>query len=718
MRSVALCRQSAAALVFVGALSCTEPVNPVPTITTLSPAEATAGTTDFTLTVDGSNFVRGSVVRWNGATRPTTIVSATRLTARLEAPDLSVAGTGQVAVFNPAPGGGLSNVVALAVRPRLNPTPTLTSISPAEITVAGSGEFIVTLQGADFLPDARVTFVTSIPNSNIYPTPTFVSPTQLDLTLNRQQFGKAATYEVTVTNPGPGGGTSAPRDFTARSPEPTVTTLSHNSVLAGKEADTLLVDGTGFYSESTVRINGAVRATTVVGPTRLEAILPASDLARPGSAEITVVNPAPGGGTSAAQPFRVTLGVPTIIDLPAQGGSAGGPGFSLAVDGANYVDGAIVQWNGQDRPTTYRTGTRLLAAISSADVATAGTIRITVRNPGVATTSNAVDFTLRTVQPARITSQLLVDLKANDVIWDATRGLLYASVPSSGGTHANSVAAIDPTTGAITKAVPVGSEPEYMAISDEGQYLYVSLRGSSTVRRVALASFAADIEFSIGSPISGSRVVVEEMLVVPGVPRTVVLSRMFTGGSRHAGIFVYDDGVRRGPAEQGHGGINSITFAGRSASLLYGYNNESSEAGFRRMVIGPSGVRVTHVTRDLMIAAYARIFGANGRVYGTESAIIDPEQRVRTGRFSNIAGNTPNAVFAEPRLGRVYFLCTGLITGHDMNTLGHLGSLSVPGAIPEHPYGARQRLVRWGTDGFAYRDGTRVYILRSTLAAP
>ena len=43
------------------------------------------GSGAFTLTVDGSNFVTNSVVRWNGSDRPTTIVSATQLIAQITA---------------------------------------------------------------------------------------------------------------------------------------------------------------------------------------------------------------------------------------------------------------------------------------------------------------------------------------------------------------------------------------------------------------------------------------------------------------------------------------------------------------------------------------------------------------------------------------------------------------------------------------------------------
>ena len=81
--------------------------NPVPTITSLSPASATAGGSAFTLTVNGIGFVDGaSTVFWNELDRATTFVSSTQLTASISAADVATAGTAGVTVYNSVPGGG------------------------------------------------------------------------------------------------------------------------------------------------------------------------------------------------------------------------------------------------------------------------------------------------------------------------------------------------------------------------------------------------------------------------------------------------------------------------------------------------------------------------------------------------------------------------------------------------------------------------------------
>ena len=87
----------------------TDASNPVPTLSSLNPTAIIAGDPGFTLTLNGSNFRYPSVVRWNGADRPTTFVSPNQLTAQIPASDITVAGTAQVTVFSPAPGGGESS---------------------------------------------------------------------------------------------------------------------------------------------------------------------------------------------------------------------------------------------------------------------------------------------------------------------------------------------------------------------------------------------------------------------------------------------------------------------------------------------------------------------------------------------------------------------------------------------------------------------------------
>ena len=93
---------------------------PVPSLTSLSPSSAGIGAQSFTLTVNGSNFVNGAEVRWNGAARATTFVAGSQLRATIPASDIAATGTASVTVVNPSPGGDTSNALAFTTKPTVS----------------------------------------------------------------------------------------------------------------------------------------------------------------------------------------------------------------------------------------------------------------------------------------------------------------------------------------------------------------------------------------------------------------------------------------------------------------------------------------------------------------------------------------------------------------------------------------------------------------------
>lgn len=91
--------------------------------------------------------------------------------------------------------------------------------------------------------------------------------------------------------------------------------------------------------------------------------------------------------------YTVTNPVPTVTMLQPSSVSAGSAGFTLTVDGTEFTAQSSINWNGAARPTTFVSSTQLSAQIGASDVASAGTVSVTVSNPGVAT-STAATFTI------------------------------------------------------------------------------------------------------------------------------------------------------------------------------------------------------------------------------------------------------------------------------------------------------------------------------------
>jgi hypothetical protein len=262
--------------------------NPAPSLASISPTTIPAGGGAFTLTVNGGNFVNGSVVQVNGSGRTTTFVSSTQLTATILASDIASSGTLSISVTNAAPGGGTSSTLTLTVT---NPVPSLSSISPSSAT-AGSAGITLTVNGGNFIGGSIV----RVNGSNR--TTTFVSNTQLTATIPASDLATAGLLSITVFTPAPGGGTSAAVTFTVNNPVPSISSISPNPVLALGGSFTLTVNGSGFVPGSVVQVNGSPRPTTFVSPTQVTAQVSNNDILSVGQRTITVFNPTPGGGTS------------------------------------------------------------------------------------------------------------------------------------------------------------------------------------------------------------------------------------------------------------------------------------------------------------------------------------------------------------------------------------------------------------------------------------
>ena len=121
--------------------------NLAPDITSFAPTSAKQNSGAFTLTVNGSNFVNGAVVFFNGSARPTTFVSPTQVTAAIPASDLASSGTATLFVNNPPPGGGSSFRPFFAID-----TATATSVlfDRNALTVTGGQSAAVNLQATGF----------------------------------------------------------------------------------------------------------------------------------------------------------------------------------------------------------------------------------------------------------------------------------------------------------------------------------------------------------------------------------------------------------------------------------------------------------------------------------------------------------------------------------------------------------------------------------------
>ena len=519
--------------------------NPAPTATSLSPTSATAGGAAFTLTINGSAFVSTSAVKFNGAAKTTTFVSATQLSAAITAADIATAGTATVNVTNPAPGGGTSGNLSFTINAAAGPT--LTSLAPASVT-AGGAAFTLTLTGTGFVAGATVNFGT-----NPAITPSSVTSTQIVATIPAADIPTPGNLNVTVTNPA-GGGTSNAQTFTINNPAPTASSLSPTSATAGGAAFTLTVNGTGFVSTSVVKFNGAAKTTTFVSATELTAAISVADIATAGTATVTVTNPAP-GGTSNALPFAINNAVPTVSSLSPSSAAAGSAGFTLTVNGTGFVSGAIVSFSGAPKATTFVNSTQVTAAILASDIASPGSANVTVTNPAptpgpsgaqvfTITKPNSPPPTISSLGPAHASGGASLTLTINGANFEAKSVVNFngkpeattfisptaisAAIPASDVATAGSVnvTVTNPPPGGGTSAASVFTVDGFSlggpsgASLTSGQPAMVQITATPTAN-----GFTNPISFSIsGLPAGASASFNPSMLTLNGVAKPTMLT--------------------------------------------------------------------------------------------------------------------------------------------------------------------------------------------------
>ncbi len=204
----------------------------------------------------------------------------------------------------------------------------------------------------------------------------------------------------------------------------------------------------------------------------------------------------------------------------------GGAAFTVTISGTNFYPTSIVDWNGSARPTTFVSSSSLHASITATDISAIGAAKITVVNPPAMGGSSAPSMLFVGSSGGSNFAQIVSTQSAQDIAFDPVRNLFYLSVGETAATNPNSIAVLDPSTGAITSVVPVpaGSEPNLLAISDDAQFLYVGFDGTSSVQRYILPALKPDVNIPLGTDPDFGPYFAVDLQVAPGAPHTIAVS--------------------------------------------------------------------------------------------------------------------------------------------------------------------------------------------------
>jgi uncharacterized repeat protein (TIGR01451 family) len=316
------------------------------------------------------------------------------------------------------------------------------------------------------------------------------------------------------------------------------------------------------------------------------------------SASITVT------GNDFNAPPLVTQIVPQMIP-------AGSSATVLTVDGAGFVPGSSILWNGQALSTTFVSSGQMTASIDSSLMQQLGWARISVQTP-------APGGGQATGLPVYIYK--LLDVPANVISFDPFTRKIYAALPSTSSVIAgNSILPIDPFTGSMGSPIQVGSEPNLLSETSDGKYLYVGLSGAKSIGRFNLQNQSLDltvpITYTSSFNTTPANTAAKSIATLPGSDSTVAVDI--------GGVGIFDISGSTGTFRSKLANYTNAVFA--DATHLYTYDSYSSGAEFNRYTIDASGANFVDSTTLNGIGGFnGRVALDRGLIFGATGGIINP----------------------------------------------------------------------------------------------
>ncbi len=244
---------------------------------------------------------------------------------------------------------GVTNPVAVPVTLTVTAAPSTLTLSATTLTFTAPPTPVATQSITLSTNGAPISFTAASgsPWLSVSPPAGVVLPGELDslvvmvdpTALSPQ--AAAYTGKITITQAGTGTTKSSQTitvSLTLNSSTPTITSVWPATLPLNGSAQTITLRGTNFYTATTVAIQGVVTplTTTLLSPTALLAIVPATALGVAANLNIVVSNPAPGGSSV---PVPVAVGnVPTIGSIgnvASYGTAAVSPGELVTIFGTN-----------------------------------------------------------------------------------------------------------------------------------------------------------------------------------------------------------------------------------------------------------------------------------------------------------------------------------------------------------------------------------------------
>jgi hypothetical protein len=220
---------------------------------------------------------------------------------------------------------------------------------------------------------------------------------------------------------------------------------------------------------------------------------------------------------------------------------------------------------------------------------------------------------------------------ARHMVVDKSRNLIYVTVGASDPTYPSSLLVVAPTatTPKVVTSLPVGKDPNVLALSADASRLWVGTDGDNAIRKIVLGS---------GAPVMGPQyqlppganyphpTLAGAMKVLPASADSVIVS--LANVTTNMGVVIMDDGVARAPAVNA---TPSCLVVGRD-SHVFG-TAPLMPSDFYDLQTSPQGVASVRFDRLLMGLPRDLVFDRD-RVYADTGEVVDvsaPTAPVRLG---------------------------------------------------------------------------------------
>lgn len=332
----------------------------------------------------------------------------------------------------------------------------------------------------------------------------------------------------------------------------------------------------------------------------------------------------------------------------------------------------------------------------------------------------ATDGTGNSGESAPIDVMRVLLMTAQNLVWDAARGRIFASATKfAGALHANQVVALDPESLQVTGIGSSNPNPTSLVLGSGGKFLYQSSSSNPYIYKFDPDTLNTLSQFSAGYDSTSRVLFAADLCPVEGAPDSVVVSRYYGGkiNYNHHSVAIFDNGVMRPVTTYVYPfSRNNVIEPSSDPSVLFGYDSESSGFDLMRLQTSASGITTVTSKTGLLSGFNEDMRSYGDKIFATTGIVVDGGEMKKIGQL-----DYRGLVFPDVASARVFYLESRSVTAgsyqsiaaYDPVTLGLIRRRALPATEP-----VASNFIRWGKNGIAYLTGDRLVLINSSQLVP